>query len=108
MTDDVAFLISEKYTEDEFGVLQPSPITNRQLVYVRVSSVSGSEWFDGGRNGLNPELRFEMFAPDYHGEELIEFHGRQYSIYRTYRGSVDTIELYVQRKKGAEKNEPDD
>lgn len=93
-------LISEAYAEDEYGVLVPTR-TKRQ-VYCNVSSVSASEWFEGSRNGLNPEWRFTMFAPDYQGEEIVEFSGVQYSIYRTYHARNDTIELYAELRKGVQ------
>lgn len=73
------------------------------MVYCNVSSVTGSEWFEGGRNGLNPQYRFTMFAPDYEGEEVLEYNGERYAIYRTYVGQNETIELYTEKKKG---NEP--
>lgn len=92
------YLIKEEYTEDAYGVLIPT-LTRRQ-VYANVMSVSASEFFEGGRNGLNPEYRIIMFGPDYEGEEVIEYNGVQYAVYRTYRGRTDTIELYVQLKKG--------
>ena len=49
---------------------------------------------------MNPEYRFTMFAPDYEGERTVKYHGKAYSIYRTYLGRTDTIELYAERKGG--------
>lgn len=94
------YLISKTYTEDNYGVLQPS--TQKRLVYANVTSVSQSEWFEGGRNGLNPEYRMIMFGPDYEGEEIVEYNNQQYAVYRTYQARTDTLELYVERRKGAE------
>ena len=99
------YLISEEYTEDAYGVLKPTQ--TRRQVFCNVSSVSASEWFEGGRNGLNPEWRFTMFAYDYQGEEIVEYSGVQYSIYRTYRARNDTIELYVQLRKGIQHGDED-
>ena len=92
------YLVSETYTEDAYGVLVPTP--DKRLVYANVSSVSSAEFFEGGRNGLNPEYRMIMFAPDYDGEEIVEYKGVQYAVYRTYQGRSDTIELYVELRKG--------
>ena len=92
------YLISTTYTEDAFGVLQPT--TTKRLVYANVTSVSASEWFEGGRNGLNPEFRMTMFGPDYNGEEIVEYNGAQYSVYRTYKAKTDRLELYVEKRKG--------
>lgn len=94
------YLVSETYTEDQYGVLQPS--TEKRLVYANITSVSQSEWFEGGRNGLNPEYRMIMFAPDYQGEEIVEYNGVQYAIYRTYHARTDVLELYVEKRKGME------
>ena len=92
------YLVSESYTEDQYGVLQPT--TSKRLVYANVTSVSASEWFEGGRNGLNPEYRIRMFGPDYEGEEIVEMNSVQYAVYRTYQGRVDILELYVEKRKG--------
>ena len=92
------YLVSETYTEDAYGVLIPTP--EKRLVYANVTSVSSAEFFEGGRNGLNPEYRMIMFAPDYNGEEIVEYKGVQYAVYRTYRARTDTIELYVELRKG--------
>lgn len=92
------YLVSETYAEDAYGVLIPTP--KKRLVYANVTSVSSAEFFEGGRNGLNPEYRMIMFAPDYENEEVVEYKGVQYAVYRTYRGRTDTIELYVELRKG--------
>lgn len=93
-------LIKTIYTEDEFGVLQPKE-TSRQ-VFAEVQSVTASEWFEGGRNGLNPEFRFKMFKPDYAKEPIVEYEGVRYAIYRTYEVKKDDIELYAELRKGTE------
>ena len=94
----VAYLVSESWAQDENGV-QRATATKRK-VFVNVSSVTSQEWFEGGRNGLNPQYRFKMFQFDYLGEKIIEYNGVQYTIYRTYNRSVDEIELYTELKKG--------
>lgn len=97
---DVAYLVVESYTQNDFGVLEKSTVKHK--VYVNVTSVTGTEWFEGGRNGLNPQFRFTMFSFDYHDEKVIEYVGKQYTIYRTYYRSTDEIELYVELRKGNE------
>ena len=74
-------------------------MTARQ-VYCSVSSVSATEFFEGGRNGLNPEYRITVFFGDYNGETMLEYQGKTYAIYRTYYGKTDNLELYVERKGG--------
>lgn len=91
-------LISATKTQDEYGVWRET-LTARQ-VFCSVSSVSASEFFEGGRNGLNPEFRITLFFGDYQGETMLEYDGGIYSIYRTYHGKTDELELYVERKGG--------
>ena len=94
----VVTLISETWIEDAYGIYQPTR-TERD-VYCNVSSVTQSDWYEGGRNGLNPEYRFTMFFYDYADEEIIRYNGKEYTVYRTYRAENDEIELYCQRKQG--------
>ena len=94
------YLVTKTYTENIYGVLEPSE-TKRQ-VYADVKSVSQSEWFEGGRNGLNPELRFDVFAPDYQGEDVLIHNGVYYAIYRTYLERNYIVELYAEKRKGTD------
>jgi len=94
----VIYLVGETYEQNDYGVMIPT-ITKTQ-VFADVTSVTSTEWFEGGRNGLNPEYRMRIFAPEYNGEKIIEYNGIQYTIYRTYTARNDILELYVQRKMG--------
>lgn len=91
-------LIKTDYVIDENGIQRPQETQRR--VFVNVSSVTSSEFFEGGRNGLNPEFRFSMFFGDYQGERICEFKGKRYAIYRTYQARNDILELYVERQGG--------
>ena len=77
-------------------------------MYCNVSSVTRAEFFDAGRQGLNPEYRFTMFAGDYDGESVVGYKGRLYSVYRTYIAKTDIIELYVERQGGTNGQESTD
>lgn len=101
MRSSLAYLVSYDYQKNQYGVLERA--SNKRLVYVDVVSVSSSEFFEGGRNGLKPIYRFSMFEYDYNDEDVIEYNDVQYSIYRTYRKNYDQIDLYVELKKGNEK-----
>ena len=101
MTDDVLKLVSTVQSQNAYGVWTQTE-TERQ-VFCRVSSVSQTEFFEAGRNGLNPEWRFSVFAADYQGEETVIYNSKRYGIYRTYRDG-DFIELYVERKGGVNKS----
>ena len=96
----VAYLVAETNIQNDYGVFEAT--ATKTKVFVNVNSVGQSEWFEGGRNGLNPEYRMTMFAPNYNGERIIEFEGKQYAIYRTFIRDDEMIELYVERRKGNE------
>ena len=110
---DVVKLIKRTYAMDRYGVEQWTE-TSRD-VYCNIVSVNSSEYFEGGRNGLNPVYRLTMFKYDYEDEELVEINGKRYSVYRAYtsgrsrswysrsrgyRTGHDTIELYVEQRGG--------
>ena len=98
MTRDIELtLITPVMAADAYGIPQEST-PQRRTVMARVESVTRSEFFDAGRNGLNPEYKFTMFQYDYQGEKIVEYNGRQYTVYRTYMGRSDTIELYVEQR----------
>lgn len=96
----VITLIQEAYEQDDNGVWCDTSTTNEREVFAQVDSATRAEFFEGGRNGLNPELVFTMFYGDYNGERVLLYDGKPYGIYRTYLGRNDTIELYAERKGG--------
>ena len=95
---DVLILIAQAITVDEYG-REVATETERQ-VYCEVYSISQTEFYAADNTELNPEYRFNVFFGDYDGEDICEYNGQRYAIYRTYR-SGDIIELYAERKIGA-------
>lgn len=96
----IAYLVSESFTQNDYGVMEKQ--TEKRKVFVNVTSVTSQEWFEGGRNGLNPQFRFTLFTYDYKGEKVIEYEDKHYTIYRTYLRKGDLLELYTELKKGNE------
>ena len=96
---DICSLLSVTREQDAYGVWQET-ITERN-VFCSVNSVTRSEFFEGGRNGLNPDFRITMFFGDYQGETLLKYKGKTYTIYRSYLGRNDELELYVERQGGS-------
>lgn len=94
----VLTLITTTHTQDQTGVWRD--ISKRREIYCDVISISRDEFFEGGRNGLNPAYRFDVFGPDYGGERICEWAGERFAIYRTYQTRTDTLELYAQREGG--------
>lgn len=95
-------LIGMERTQDDHGVWRSST-TSRQ-VFAQVDSVTQREFYEAGRNGLNPEYKFTVFFDDYQNEPVVEYNGQQYAVYRTYLTRNDKLELYAERKGGTNKN----
>jgi len=95
---DMITLRSVSVEVDDYGV--PTETTSDTDIYARVESVSASEFFAGGQNGLKPDYRFLVNAWEYSDEPEVVFNDKVYSVYRTYRRSLDLMELYVERKAG--------
>lgn len=94
----VVYLIANTKVKNSLGIWEDA--TTERQVFADVTSISQSEWFEGGRAGLNPALRFRMFAPDYQGEATLRYEDTVYAIYRTYVDRNEIIDLYTEVKKG--------
>lgn len=97
--DDVLTLYTSTKTQDKYGVWRTT--FEPHTVFCQVHSIRRAEFFQAGRNGLNPAFEFTVFHGDYNGEVKCEYHGENYAIYRTYIvPGTDYIELYVERQGG--------
>lgn len=92
------YLVHE--TREQNGIGEWVSTETLRKTYANVSSISASEYFSASQIGLNPEVRFTMFAPDYDGELMVEYNGIRFAIYRIYRATTDKMELYAQREAG--------
>ena len=99
---EVITLVSTTQAQNAYGVWTDT--TSTKDVYCQVDSVTRAEFFEGGRNGLNPQFRITMFFGDYSGERDVIYKGNHYSVYRTFQGKKDTLELYVERRGGSNVN----
>lgn len=101
--DTVIKLISQTRTQGQDGVWTAT--TTSKEVFAQVNSVTRQEFYEAGRNGLNPEYQFTVFHGDYDDEEILEYEGKRYGIYRTYHiPGTDYLELYAERKGGTNVN----
>lgn len=94
---DVLKLISRSIDIDQYG--REVYTETDKTVYCEVGSITQSEFFAAENTELNPEYKFTVFFRDYNGENVVEYNGKRYSVYRTYRAS-DYMELYCERKIG--------
>lgn len=100
MTRDVEItLVFPTMQADEYGIPQQTG-EEKRTVMAEVKSITASEFFEAGRNGFKPEFRFDMFLYDYDGQKELEYNGVRYTVYRTFMGRSDTVELYVTLKGG--------
>ena len=95
---DMITLRSVSIEVDAYGV--PKETVTEKSIFARVESISAAEFFDGGQNSLKPEYRFLVNAWEYSDEPDVEYNGKVYSVYRTYRRNIDLMELYTERKVG--------
>lgn len=96
-------LIKVTREKDANGV-ERSAVETARAVFANVKSASAKEFFEGGRNGLNPQYVFTMFLYDYDNETIVEYNGARYGVYRTYERVGDMIELHAERKGGTNRD----
>lgn len=99
LSDTVIKLCKEVIEPDSIGN-QIKTYTKRQ-VYASRNPIAQSEFFATHTAGIKPEHVFTVSALDYDGEEVIEWEGVLYSVYRTYENRNELTELYVEKKLGA-------
>lgn len=95
---DIVTLISQVFVQDEIG--QEVAQETKRDVFCNVSSVTRNEWFEAARQGFQPQLRITMFRYDYQNEKIMEFKETRYAVYRTFVGTNETLELYVEEQAG--------
>lgn len=70
-------------------------------VYAAMLSITRNEYFTAGQIGITPECGFVISSFDYKNEQLLEYAGRKYRIYRVYPASLNETELYCAYAAGA-------
>ena len=96
----IVTLISQTYTQNTLNEYIATEKTTD--VFCSMESVGQREWAEASRQGFNPEIRLTMNRWEYSGEKIVEFEGQRYSVYRTYVGRGEDIELYLERQTGTE------
>lgn len=93
-------LITTTYTQDDIG--EWIEAQTKTEVFAVVSSITMAEFYQAGMQGLKPDYRFTIWLTEYDNQDLVEYKGKIYSVYRSYRRDDGRIELYVNEKKGEE------
>lgn len=100
--------VVDPQVEYELGIDEPDPIPFSERspyrsteVFCDVRSITRTEWFEAGRNGIqHPEYIFVINRNEYDGEKMVLYNGQYYGIYRTYEAKNENLELYVEAKGG--------
>lgn len=95
----VIYLVKDVRVKDDLGIFRQTEQHRR--VFAQVDSITRAEFDVAGRQGLNPDFKFTIFAGDYEGEKTLLFGRHAYGIYRTYLARNDNLELFAERKGGA-------
>lgn len=90
-------LIAQTETLD--AIRQPTMTETKRTVYGTILDVTRAEWAAAQQSSISPAYRILVFFKDYESEEIAEYGGKRYVIYRTY-GAGDYIELYLGERVG--------
>ena len=96
---DVICLVDFDHVQDKNGVWQKTEVKTE--VYCDVRSITQTEWFNAGRNGIeHPSFVFVITRNEYSGQEAVEYNGKLFGVYRTYMAKNENLELYCEAKGG--------
>ena len=88
---DVATLVAITKEPDDDGY--KTERETRTEVFVDVQSVKRSEFYAARQSGIKIDLVFLVRAPDYSGEERVEYEGKPYKVVRAYTKAGEIYEL---------------
>lgn len=100
MIDTVASLIDYSYAGNQLGRITVTEVPTD--IYCRVGSVNRAEYYAAYDSGFRPEFRVTTDPVNYDGQSVIDLTVPEgvvrCDIYRTYRKSLDTLELWCVRR----------
>lgn len=100
--DGIAFLVGKAYKKDNLGQYVENG-EKKEEIFVTEESITRTEFFKAGQNGMRPEIMLKTATVNYSGQSEVEYEGERYSIYRTHKiPESDEIELYLQKKAGVQ------
>lgn len=95
---DIITLKKESHSQDSSAAWISS--NTETDVFCEVRSVTQSEWFEAGAEGIVPEYIFIIDRNEYDGEKVVFYDGQKYGVFRTYAGKGEDLELHCERKGG--------
>ena len=67
-----------------------------KTIFAKKKSISQSEFYEAEKLGLKPSFRFEIYNIEYNNELFARYEGREYKVLKTYKNSMDKIELTLE------------
>lgn len=100
MLDDICYLVHEEIVKNEY--YQEEVKETLREVYCKKSSITRSEFYSSGKQGMKPSFVLTVAKIDYEDEDEVQYNEKRYAIYRTYEVDADYIELYCEKKVGVQ------
>ena len=92
--------------QDATGVWRTTAEEKIGPIFARKDDTSRSEFYNAGQAGMRAEFRFIVNFVEYNGEDVLEWEGKRYAIYRHYHvDGTDDLELYAQREVGVQRGQ---
>ena len=99
MYNDVADLCTAKIEQDEYGN-ENIRVLEKRSVFVQPRSIGQQEHYAAATTVFKPELTLVLADYyDYNDEQIVEYHGKLYSVVRTFiKGN--RLEIVLERRAG--------
>ena len=69
-------------------------------VFATIESAGQEEFFKAAQSGFKSKYKVSLWQSDYEGQSIASVRGERLSIYRTYEGRDQKVELYLGKKAG--------
>ncbi|CYY71361.1 bacteriophage pi2 protein 36 [Streptococcus suis] len=70
----------------------------KTVLLCRKKSIIRSEFYQANQAGIRPSLVVDIHSFEYDNQELAEFEGKRYRIFKTYPVDLETLELTMTEK----------
>lgn len=71
-----------------------------QEVFASTKSVTAKDFYLAGQQGHKPQIVFIVHKYEYNEQNIIDYNGKRYSVFRTYEIEDGRIELHCEVKIG--------
>jgi SPP1 family predicted phage head-tail adaptor len=96
--DDVCYLITTRTTKDSLG--QSIETEKKTMIFCSRMSIVRAEFLNAGQLGHKPDMMLFVDSDSYDAEKSLDYYGKKYSIYKSFRRVDNFTELYCEVKAG--------